>query len=68
MAEAGLGIAILPDINVDPSRLTHCHVASLSRPALRRTVCLISHKHQAMTPVAERFADMVREQLPPVGR
>lgn len=67
MAEAGLGIAILPDINVDPSRLTHCHVASLSRPALRRTVCLISHKHQAMTPVAERFADMVRERLPPAG-
>lgn len=62
MAETGLGIALLPRIAI-PSQ-SKLRVVNL-RPALSRTVAILTIRGHRLSPSAMRFTAMCRDLLPP---
>lgn len=62
MAQAGLGTALLPRIAI-PAR-SKLKVVSL-RPALSRTVAILTIRGHRLSPSAMRFTTMCRDLLPP---
>jgi DNA-binding transcriptional LysR family regulator len=66
MAEAGLGVAVLPHISLpDKTRLKALRIIE---PVLRRELGIISLRGQPLTPVAQRFAELAEELLVPGAR
>jgi len=64
-AEAGLGIALLPQIAI-PATTTLKTVRL--KPPLNRTIAIVTIRGHRLSPSAGQFVDMCRELLPPSGR
>ena len=56
MAEAGLGVAVMPGVAVP--RHTDLKALKIVRPALSRTIGIVTIRGDALSPSAERFVDM----------
>ena len=64
MVDAGLGLAIVPDIGIPASGYQHLQIARMVNPSIRRQICLITIKGDVLSPAAESFASLIREKLP----
>jgi DNA-binding transcriptional LysR family regulator len=63
MAEAGLGIALLPRVAVPPK--TALTAVRIVAPVLRRTVAIVTIRGHALSPAAARLVDLCRELITP---
>ncbi len=65
MVAAGLGVAAVPQLAV--SRIgaqSQLAVVPLVGPSVSRTLGLVTRRGQLLSPAAERFCELVREELP----
>ena len=63
MAEAGLGICILPAMAVPPkTRLKSLHIV---RPSLPRTIAIVTIRGHTLSPSAARFVQLCDMLKPP---
>ena len=63
MVEAGLGVGILPSIAAPPSRTLKA--VRLVRPAMTRTLAVITIRGHRLSPAAARFVEMCGALAPP---
>jgi DNA-binding transcriptional LysR family regulator len=63
MAEAGLGVALLPRLTVP--KHTTLKVVRITRPAMSRTIAITTLKGDVLSPVAQRLVDLCEEMLAP---
>lgn len=63
MAEAGLGVSIMPSVGVP--RQTLLKSLKIVRPALSRTIGIVTIRGHALSPSASRFVDMCDTLIPP---
>jgi DNA-binding transcriptional LysR family regulator len=63
MAEAGLGVAVLPGVAV-PER-TALKTLRIVRPAMSRTIAVITIRGHSLSPSAARFVEMCNALIPP---
>lgn len=63
MAEAGLGVGVLPAVGVPPH--TGLKAVRIVRPALSRTIAVITIRGHTLSPAAARLVDMCDTLLPP---
>lgn len=63
MAEAGLGVSIMPSVGVP--RQTVLKSLKIVRPALSRTIGIVTIRGHALSPSASRFVDMCDTLIPP---
>lgn len=61
MAEQGLGVAVLPHVSM-PER-TRLKPLRIIEPVLRREIGIISPRGKPLTPVAQRFAELIETHL-----
>lgn len=61
MAEQGLGVAVLPRVAI-PAH-THLKPLPVIEPALRREIGIVSARGKPLTPVAQRFAELIETHL-----
>eukprot|EP01031_Cornospumella_fuschlensis_P006423 gene6423-7985_t len=61
MAEAGLGIAILPRVAI-PGR-TKLKTVRIMSPALTRTIGIVKIKGHTLSPAAARLVELCNQQL-----
>ena len=64
MVDAGLGLAIIPNIGIPAFGYRHLQVAQMVRPEISRQICLITLKGDVLSPAAASFASLIREKLP----
>ena len=67
MAEAGLGIAILPRSVLKLARGAGMQAIAIRPVSLSREVALISRSDRGLSPAASRLAHLIRERLAAVG-
>lgn len=60
MVEAGIGISVMPALAVPPSGLRHLVAVPLV-PQVQRDIMLIRRRNRALSPLAERVWNLVRE-------
>lgn len=61
MAEQGLGVAVLPHISIPTT--TRLKPLRIIEPVLRREIGIISLRGQPLSPVAQRFSELIEELL-----
>lgn len=64
MAEAGLGIAVLPLAVVRAAHAPSTQVLRVIEPEIHRQIAIISLRGRHLTPASERLANLIREMLP----
>ena len=64
MAEAGLGVALLPRVAI-PRRMS-MKVVRISNPGLSRTIAIIKIKGHTLSPAAQRLVELC-DRLVPAG-
>jgi DNA-binding transcriptional LysR family regulator len=64
MAEAGLGVALLPRIAIP--RKTALKVVRVTGPSLSRTIAIITIRGYSLSPAAARLVDLCNELIAPV--
>jgi DNA-binding transcriptional LysR family regulator len=65
MAEAGLGVAVLPRVAVP--RRTGLKVVRISHPSMSRIIAIITIKGHSLSPAAARLVELCTEMVPPSG-
>lgn len=63
MANAGMGVAILPQSVLKPGVLSNTQTLRLVEPSLSRQVCLITMRGRTLSPAAAQLAQVVRELI-----
>lgn len=63
MASAGLGAAILPKVALPPVIDQRIHVLRVVRPAIARTVALITLRGQSLSPASLRLAKLMKQLI-----
>ncbi len=63
MAEAGLGVAILPEYGLPAQRSKDVRIVRIVEPRLSRQVAIISLRGQTLSPTAARLADLIRRHI-----
>jgi DNA-binding transcriptional LysR family regulator len=63
MAEAGLGVALLPRIAIP--RKTSLKVVRVSSPVLTRTVSIVTIRGHSLSPAAAKLVELCDELIPP---
>ena len=63
MAEAGLGVALLPRIAI-PSR-TSLKVVRVSNPVLTRTISIVTIRGHTLSPAAAKLVELCDQMIPP---
>ncbi len=63
MAEAGLGVALLPRISI-PAK-TALKVVRVSSPVLTRTISIITIRGHSLSPAAARLVELCDQMIPP---
>jgi DNA-binding transcriptional LysR family regulator len=63
MAEAGLGVALLPRIAIP--RKTSLKVVRISNPAMSRTISVITIRGHSLSPAAARLVELCEQLIPP---
>jgi len=64
MAEAGLGVALLPRISIP--RKTSLKVVRVTAPSLTRTIAIVTVRGNSFSPAAARLVDLCNELIAPV--
>ncbi len=62
MVEAGIGISVMPALAVPPAGLRTLAVRPLA-PRVERRVMLVHRRHRALSPLAQRVWNLVRETV-----
>ncbi len=65
MAEAGIGVAILPTSILAPLRLSATRILRIARPGIVRHIGVVTRRGQILSPAATRFVEIVRERIAP---
>lgn len=65
MAEAGLGVGMLPAVGVPPQ--TKLQVLRILRPAMSRTIAIITIRGHTLSPSAARFVERCDALVPPIA-
>lgn len=68
MAEAGLGIAVLPETAVPPSRDGAYAVVPLTAPSVTRRMGILTSRGHSLSPAAKAVADMLPAFVPSAAR
>ncbi|GGE43349.1 LysR family transcriptional regulator [Agaricicola taiwanensis] len=63
MAEAGLGIAVLPNTVASRIRTSGVRVIPLANPRICRQVAIITVRGQRLPPAASQLADLIRKKI-----
>ncbi len=63
MAEAGLGVAVLPASRLDRANLTTTTVLNLTEPCVTRSMALITLPRQKLSPAARSLADKIVQEI-----
>lgn len=63
MAEAGLGVAVLPASRLDRANLKATAVVDLTEPRITRSMALITLRKQKLSPAAQNLADKIVQQI-----
>lgn len=63
LVQAGYGVGALPALALPPIRAPHLSTAIIVDPPVVRAIGLITRRDKALTPVAEHFADSMRQYL-----
>lgn len=67
MASAGLGAAILPKIVLPPVIDERTHALRVVRPAITRTVALITLRGQSLSPASQRLRQLMKQLIADPG-
>lgn len=65
MAEAGVGIGILPGIALEGAGQSLCHPLEISAPQLTRKIGILTLRGQALSPAAKAMANAITHGLGP---
>ncbi|MES2979754.1 MAG: LysR substrate-binding domain-containing protein [Pseudomonadota bacterium] len=65
MAEAGLGVAILPRVGLPPK--TRLKAVRVTGPVLSRSIAVITIRGHSLSPAASRLVDLCEQMLVPAG-
>ncbi|MBB5214030.1 LysR family transcriptional regulator [Parapusillimonas granuli] len=61
LVRSGMGVAVLPALAAHRVLSEGLSYTLLEEPTVKRTLCLITHAHYALTPMAQALFDMVRD-------
>jgi LysR family transcriptional regulator, carnitine catabolism transcriptional activator len=63
MAQAGLGIAILPESTLTPEAGTRLRAVAIREPVLTRQIGLLTRNGRSLSPAARRLVDVLRDTV-----
>lgn len=63
LVKSGMGLAVLPALAAARVQGDGLAFQLLQRPVIRRTLCLITHAHQELSPMAQELMRIVRQHL-----